>query len=71
MSESTFKRGARKKLLWLTAMIALLAGVIGAAPTLWGEKNASFFPELALDLQGGTSMILKPVYQAGANGSEE
>ena len=71
MSESTFKRSARKKLLWLTATIALLAGIIGAAPTLWGEKGASFVPQLALDLQGGTSMILKPVYQAGANGSAE
>ena len=71
MAESTIKRGARKKLLWLTAVIALLAGIIGAAPTLWGEKNASFFPELALDLQGGTSMILKPIYQEGENGSAE
>ena len=71
MSESTFKKSARKKLLWLTALIALFAGVIGAAPTLWGEKNASFFPELALDLQGGTSMILKPIYQEGSNVSAE
>lgn len=71
MADKTIKRAARKKLLWLTAVVALLAGIIGAAPTLWGEKNASFFPELALDLQGGTSMILTPVYQEGTTGSAE
>jgi len=71
MADSSIKRRAVKKLLWLTAAIALLAGVIGAAPTLWGEKNASFVPELALDLQGGTSMILKPLYQEGEAGTAE
>ncbi|MCX8530293.1 MAG: protein translocase subunit SecD [Rhodoluna sp.] len=71
MAESTFKKSARKKLIWLVALISVLAGVIGAAPSLWGAKEASFFPQLALDLQGGTSMILKPIYQAGSTGSAE
>lgn len=71
MAESTFKRSARKKLLWLATLIVLLAALIGAAPSLFGEKGASFTPQLALDLQGGTSMILKPVYQVGTSGSPE
>ena len=71
MADSTFKKSARKKLIWLVALISVLAGTIGAAPTLWGAKEASFFPQLALDLQGGTSMILKPIYQAGSTGSAE
>jgi preprotein translocase subunit SecD len=71
MADSTFKKSARKKLIWLVALISVLAGVIGAAPSLWGAKDASFFPQLALDLQGGTSMILKPIYQAGSTGSAE
>ncbi len=71
MADSTFKKSARKKLIWLVALISVLAGIIGAAPTLWGAKEASFFPQLALDLQGGTSMILKPIYQAGSTGSAE
>ena len=71
MADSTFKKSARKRLVWLVAVIAVLAGVIGVAPRLWGAKDASFVPQLALDLQGGTSMILKPVYTNGGGSADQ
>ena len=69
MSDSNLKKSARKRLGWLSAIIILGTGLIALAPT-WGEK-ATFAPQLALDLQGGTSMILKPVYEAGKEGTAE
>ena len=70
MSDSNLQKGARKKLGWLAAIIVLSALIIGFAPT-WGEKGASFVPQLALDLEGGTSMILKPVYAEGQTGTAD
>lgn len=69
MSDSSYTKGAAKRLLWLTSLTLALAALIGFSPT-WGEKG-SFLPELALDLQGGTSMILKPVFEEGQSGSAE
>ena len=71
MADSTFKKSARKRLIWLVAVIGVFAGVIGVAPSLWGAKDASFVPQLALDLQGGTSMILKPVYTNGGGSADQ
>lgn len=49
--------GARKALLLLTAIVVVLGGVVGLSATKLGGSAA---PKLALDLSGGTEMILSP-----------
>lgn len=61
---------ARKKLAWLLALIVGFAGIIGIGVST-NTPGASFFPELALDLQGGTSIILSPTVAAGTTISTE
>ena len=63
MSKSTLKSSARKRLAWLFIVIFGLFALIGFNQ-LGGSSNASLVPQLALDLQGGTQMILSPVYGA-------
>lgn len=54
---------ARRALLWLgVIIIALSAVLISGVAT----NQASFSPKLALDLEGGTQMILSPKVQGGA-----
>ena len=65
MSKSTLKSSARKRLAWLFIVIFGLFALIGFNQ-LGGSSNASLVPQLALDLQGGTQMILSPVYGEGA-----
>lgn len=65
MSKSTLKSSARKRLAWLFIVIFGLFALIGFNQ-LGGSPNASLVPQLALDLQGGTQMILSPVYGEGA-----
>ncbi|WP_443094770.1 protein translocase subunit SecD [Rothia koreensis] len=48
---------ARKALLLLTAIVVVLGGVIGLSATKLGGSAS---PQLALDLSGGTEMILSP-----------
>lgn len=48
-------RQARKTLLWLLILILGLGGILGAG-VAWG--GASWLPKLALDLEGGTQIIL-------------
>ena len=57
-------RSAYKSLAWLLAIIFGIAGIIGANMAL-GEKKATFIPNLALDLSGGTQIILTPIVKAG------
>lgn len=64
MSKSNLRSGARKRLIWLTTIIVGFSAVIGFF-NLAGVQGASFVPQLALDLQGGTQMILSPVYDKG------
>lgn len=45
------------RFIWLTIITALLTAAI-AAGALW--SNATWAPKLALDLEGGTSIILEP-----------
>ena len=71
MAKSTFTKPALKRLGWLVVIIAVFAGVTGFASNLFGAKNATFIPQLGLDLQGGTSMILKPIYQKGGGTSAD
>jgi preprotein translocase subunit SecD len=54
---------ARKSLAWLLAIIVGLAGLIAVGSL--SDENASFTPKLALDLQGGTQVILSPLLLDG------
>lgn len=64
MSDTNTLRAALRKLIWLV----IVAGLIFSAVT-WGvnskQEGASFTPELALDLQGGTEIILTPTVLEG------
>ena len=69
MSESAVTKGARKRLTWLGVLVAGLVAIIGLG--IATNAGASFAPKLALDLQGGTQIILAPVTQAGTKVTEE
>ena len=69
MSESAVTKGAIKRLSWLGALIVGLVAIIGLGSVT--NAGASFAPKLALDLQGGTQIILAPVLQEGASVTEE
>lgn len=55
-------------LVWLGIIIAGLVG-INAAGVIWG--GGSWTPKLALDLEGGTQIILAPKVASGQSVSEE
>lgn len=61
---------ARKRLAWLLALIVGLSGIIGLGMAT-NTAGASFVPQLALDLQGGTSIILSPSVADGESVSAE
>ncbi len=63
MAASNTVKSARKSLVWLFVLIFGLAGLIGFGSTT--DENASFTPKLALDLQGGTQVILSPLLLDG------
>jgi preprotein translocase subunit SecD len=63
LSSSNTVKSARKSLIWLLVIIFGLAGLIGFGSTT--DENASFTPKLALDLQGGTQVILSPLLLDG------
>jgi len=65
---STPVRKAGRSLAWLGAIIALLAGLVGAGVMWWGWSLA---PKLALDLEGGTQIILAPLVAEGQQVSNE
>jgi preprotein translocase subunit SecD len=69
LSESAVTKGARKRLTWLGVLIVGLVAIIGLGTAT--NAGASFAPKLALDLQGGTQIILAPVVQAGTKVTEE
>ena len=69
MSESAVTKGAIKRLSWLGAIIVGLVAIIGLGSVT--NAGASFAPKLALDLQGGTQIILAPVLQEGTSVTEE
>ena len=70
MSVNKTETSARKKLGWLGGIAAFFAALI-----IWGsvsgQVGASLSPELALDLQGGTSIILTPTLADGVEVSPE
>jgi preprotein translocase subunit SecD len=55
---------AKRTLVWLGVLLALLAALLGAG-SIW--STASWAPKLALDLEGGTQMILSPKVQGGGD----
>jgi preprotein translocase subunit SecD len=63
LAASSTVKSARKSLIWLLVIIFGLAGLIGFGSTT--DENASFTPKLALDLQGGTQIILSPLLLDG------
>jgi preprotein translocase subunit SecD len=69
LSESAVTKGARKRLTWLGVLIIGLVAIIGLGAAT--NAGASFAPKLALDLQGGTQIILAPAVQAGTKVTEE
>jgi preprotein translocase subunit SecD len=64
MAENTTTHSAKRKLGWVGGIAAFFAGLM-----IWGvatgQPGASYTPELALDLQGGTSIILTPTLADG------
>jgi preprotein translocase subunit SecD len=58
-------RKARRKLVWLLVIIGLLAGGNAASVAF---SNGSWAPKLALDLEGGTQIILAPKLDGASSG---
>jgi preprotein translocase subunit SecD len=67
---SSSNKVARKRLAWLLVIIIAFAGLITGA-TLTKVSGATLVPQLALDLQGGTQVILKPTVNSGSVASAE
>ena len=63
MATSSTVKSARKSLVWLFVILAGFTGLIGFGSL--SDENASFTPKLALDLQGGTQVILAPLLLDG------
>jgi len=62
MARSAPVRAATRSLVWLAVITAILFAVLGGG-VLW--STASWAPKLALDLQGGTQLILTPKLAEG------
>ena len=62
MAKSQSTRKALRSLTWLLVLVAGLVG-INAAGVLWG--GGSWAPKLALDLEGGTQIVLSPQLESG------
>ena len=69
MSASGTTKTARKRLTWLGIVVAALVALIGLGSVT--GNGASFAPKLALDLQGGTQIILSPLLADGEKVSTE
>ncbi len=67
-SKSTPVRKAWRSLTWLGVITLALLGVL-VGGIIWG--GASWAPKLALDLEGGTQIILQPNVQSGAQATTE
>ncbi|GAB3599255.1 protein translocase subunit SecD [Microbacterium tumbae] len=69
MASSTPTRHAWRVLLGLLLVTAALFGI--NAVGVYGFQKSSWAPELALDLQGGTQIILSAVTEDGADPTQE
>jgi preprotein translocase subunit SecD len=56
-------KSARKSLTWLLVIIVGLVGLLAVGSI--NDEDATFRPKLALDLQGGTQIILSPLLLDG------
>lgn len=68
MAASTPVRKARRSLSWLGVLILALVGLNAAAVAFGG---GSWTPKLALDLEGGTQIVLQPQLSDGQTVSSE
>jgi preprotein translocase subunit SecD len=68
VARSSIVRSASRALIWLGVIFAILVG--GNALAVVNEEG-SWTPKLALDLQGGTQIILEPRLAEGQTVSEE
>ncbi len=68
MARSTPVKSAWKSLAWLLAIVAGLTAILGYGVLFQG---ASWAPKLALDLEGGTQIILAPKLESGQTVSPE
>ncbi|MGO4435514.1 protein translocase subunit SecD, partial [Paenarthrobacter sp. RAF9] len=68
MARTGPKNSARRVLTWLGAIFVVLTAVLGGG-VLTG--HASWAPKLALDLEGGTQMILAPRVEGSGEINEE
>lgn len=59
---------AQRTLTWFVVIVLGLLAILGGG-VLWG--GASFVPKLALDLEGGTQIILAPQLESGQTVSQE
>jgi preprotein translocase subunit SecD len=57
-------RSAWRSLAWLLVIVIVLGGVLAAGKLFW---NWGLKPQLGLDLQGGTEIILTPKVASGQN----
>ncbi|PWL20436.1 MAG: protein translocase subunit SecD [Candidatus Aquiluna sp. XM-24bin5] len=70
MAENTTARSARRRISWITGIAAFFVALITWG-TVTAQPGASWAPELALDLQGGTQLILTPSIADGQQASLE
>lgn len=68
MARTTPVKNAWRAIVWLTALTVGLSVLIGAG-SIFGE--ASWAPKLALDLEGGTQIVLAPQLESGQTVSGE
>ena len=68
MARTGPKNSALRVLVWLGVILAVMTAVL-AGGTMAGQ--ASWAPKLALDLEGGTQMILAPKVEGGSDINEE
>ncbi len=70
MAVSSVTKIARKRLAWLLTLTITFAALIGLG-LVTKQVGATFAPQLALDLQGGTSIILSPTVGEGQKVTQE
>jgi preprotein translocase subunit SecD len=68
VAKSSYLSGAWKRLAWLGVIFALFIG--GNALAVW-QNGGSWVPKLALDLEGGTQIILAPQLAESQTVTEE
>ncbi|MFK0038551.1 protein translocase subunit SecD [Paenarthrobacter sp. NPDC090517] len=68
MARTGPKNSARRVLTWLGAIFVVLTAVLAGGVV---TGNASWAPKLALDLEGGTQMILAPRVEGSSEINEE